>query len=120
MKRLTVRARSNERNAMTFSSQRLPRSRCLTHSADLVWSARFAALGFMERAVCHLAVLGPNRESNQSCRGRVVFNDEVIAGANRVDEFSRAYAPALQIDFARKFDGIEHLIEQYGTGQHRK
>jgi hypothetical protein len=74
----------------------------------------------MERAVCHLAVLGPNRESNQSCLRRIVLNDEVIARANRVDKFGGAYAPALQIDSAREFDGMEHLIEQYGTGQHRK
>src|ERR1700722_8323248 len=120
MTRLGPRPRRNERNAMTFSSQRLPRSRCLTHSAGLVWSARFAASGFMERAVCPLAVFGPNRESNQSCRGRIVLDDEVLARANRVDKFCGAYAPGLQIDSACEFDGIEHLIEQYGTGQHRK
>jgi hypothetical protein len=28
--------------------------------------------------------------------------------------------PAFEVDSAREFDGIEHLIEQYRTGQHRK
>src|SRR5450631_1738867 len=112
---------------MIFSSQRLPRSRCLTHSAAVAWpatldwpSARFAALGFMERAAGHLAILDQNRKVDQSFRGRMVFQGEDVARPNRVEKFSGADMPMLKINSAREFDGLEHLIEQYCPGQQCK
>src|SRR5258707_11519035 len=88
MTRLALRPQRKERNAMIFSSQRLPRSRCPTHSAALCSSCRtFAALGFMQRTAGNFAVVDADREVNQS-RGRgLVFQHETIARPHGIEKF---------------------------------
>src|SRR5271155_2299251 len=101
MMRLALRPQRKERNAMIRSSKRLPRSRCLTHSAALGWpSMRLADLGFMQRAAGHFALVDANREMNQPRRGRDM--------------------PGFEVNSPRLLDDLEHLIQQQGARQHRK
>src|SRR5882757_1919785 len=131
MMRLKVRPKRNERKAMIFSSQRLPRSRCLTHSAAMLGPStrfaslrftflRFTSLRFIERAAGHFALVDANRKVNQSSSGGFVFQNESFARPNRLEKLRGADAPASKINSARNFDGPEHLIQQYGARQHRE
>src|SRR5882757_102286 len=119
--RLKVRPRRNDRKAMILSSQRLPRSRCLTHSAAGVEPpTRFAPLRFIERAAGHFAILDSDRKANQSRRRRFVLQVQGFTRSNRIEKFRGPDSPALKINSARQFDGFEHLIQEYGAGQHRE
>jgi len=73
----------------------------------------------MKRAAGHIAILDPDRKANQSWRRRFVLQDQGFTRSNRIEEFRGADSPALKINSARQFDGLEHLIEQYGARQHR-
>src|SRR5258707_11761746 len=88
MMRLALRPQRKERNAMIFNSQRLPRSRCLTHSAALCSSSRrFAALGFMQRAAGNFARVDAYREVNQARSRGLVFQHETIARPHGIEKF---------------------------------
>src|SRR6204780_4672153 len=88
MRRLAPRPQRKERNAMTFNNQRLPRSRCLTHSAALgLRSRRFADLRFMQCAAGYFAIIDADREMNQSRPRRVVLQDETVAWPHRIEKF---------------------------------
>src|ERR1700689_3211234 len=121
MIRLRVRPNRSERKAMIFSSQRLPRSRCLIHSAALVGPPTiFAPLRFMKRAAGHFALLDANRKVNQSRRRCLVLQDQGFARPHRIEKFRGPNLPALKIDSARQFNGLQHLVQQNGAGQHRE
>src|SRR5580700_10741108 len=99
MMRLAPRPQRKERNAMTFNNQRLPRSRCLTHSAPLGGpSRRFADLGFMQSAAGDFALIDADREMNQSWRRRLVLQDETVARPHRIEKFRGRYMPRFKID----------------------
>src|ERR1700723_1029566 len=121
MMRLALRPQRKERNAMTLNNQRLPRSRCLTHSAALgLRSRRFADLGFMQRAAGYFAIIDADREMNQPRPGRLVLQDEMVARPNRIEKFRRRDMPRFKVDSPRQLDGREHLVQQYCARQHRK
>src|SRR5580692_8015689 len=121
MMRLARRPQRKERNAMTFNNQRLPRSRCLIHSAPLGGpSRRFADLGFMQSAAGDFALIDADREMNQSWRRRLVLQDETVARPHRIEKFRGRYMPRFKIDSPRQYDDLEHLVQQYRAGQHGK
>src|SRR5277367_2953525 len=121
MMRLALRPQRKERNAMIRSSKRLPRSRCLTHSAALGWpSMRLADLGFMQRAAGHFALVDANREMNQPRRGRFVLKNESVARPHRIEKFRGRDMPGFEVNSPRLLDDLEHLIQQQGARQHRK
>jgi hypothetical protein len=74
----------------------------------------------MEAAAGHFAILDSNCKANQSWRGRFVFQDQGFARPNRIEKLRGPDSPAAKIDSARQFDGFEHLIQQYGAGEHRE
>src|ERR1700735_2378045 len=94
MVRLALRPQRRERKTMIFSSQRLPRSRCLTHSAALGWpSRRFADLGFMQRAAGHFALIDADREVSQSRGRRFMLQNEIVARPHRIEKFRGRNVP---------------------------
>src|ERR1700683_449319 len=113
MTRLALRPQRKERNAMILSSQRLPRSRCLTHSAALgVRSKRLADLGFMQRAAGHFALADADREVNQPRRKSFVLKNETVARPHRIEKFRGRDMPGLEVDSPRHLDDLEHLVQQ--------
>src|SRR5580698_10263540 len=109
--RLKVRPRRSDRNAIIFSSHRLPRSRCVIHSA---------ALAFMQRPARHLAVPGAEREADQTRRRCLVLQDQGVARPDGVVKFRRADMPAPKIDAACNLNGAQCFIHQYRPWQHGK
>jgi hypothetical protein len=57
---------------------------------------------------------------NQTWCGRIVFQDQGFARPNRMEKLRGPNMPAAKINAARKFEGFEDLIQQYGAGQHRE
>src|ERR1700744_1585643 len=118
MMRLALRPQRSERNAMIFNSRRLPRSRWPTHSAGFgVPSRGFVDLRFMQRAAGNFAAAGADGEMDQPGRRRLVLEDEAVARPYRIEKFCRRDVPGFEIYSARQFDGLEHLVQQDGSGQ---
>jgi hypothetical protein len=74
----------------------------------------------MKRAAGHFAILDSDRKANQSWRRRFVLQDQGFTRSNRIEKLRGPDSPALKINSSRQFDGFEHLIQQYGAGQHRE
>ena len=61
-----------------------------------------------------------NGEANHAAVRGGMLQAQCIAGAYRVQEFDGRYPPIPKIDAARALDDLQRLVEQHGTGQHRK